>query len=277
MKILEYLSETENKYNEDYIGFGNNYAFILDGASGLVKNKITLDSDAKWYVNELGKILKNELKQNIDLKTILKNSIKKMSDELKKYDIQNYLELPSACIAIVREYDDNIEFLVMGDCSIIIKNNNSLELLTTNEIRKLDGEKIEKMKEIDLKNNISVKESLKYIIDDLKAQRKLRNNINGYYVLDDKIEAIDYAMYKIINKKDVDKIVLMSDGFSTYYECLKIVNNYKEFYEECMNNDVEKLYQNLRTIEKNDQDLNKFPRYKVSDDASIIKIELEDK
>ena len=191
---------------------------------------------------------------------------------LEQYNIENAVELPSACISVIKENADDIELLVMGDCSIIFKQGNNIELLTTDEIRTLDNEKLEMMKKIFREKNIDIVDAYSLVLDAFREQRKLRNKKGGYYILDNDVEVIQYAKYKKINKDDLEGIILLSDGFSAYYECMELATNYEDFYNICMKENTEILYKQLRKRENDDNKLNKYPRFKVSDDASIIKI-----
>lgn len=182
------------------------------------------------------------------------------------------MDIPSACIAIVKENKDNYEFFVLGDCSIIYGNRENQTLITNDDIRKLDNDKIEKMISIAKEKNINVCDAYKIIIPDLKKQRLLKNKPNGYYILDIDESAVEHGKYTVISKKDIDMIIIMSDGFSTYYEHLNLEKNYKTFFLKNYDMDVDTLYKQLREREISDKYLNKYPRYKISDDASIIKI-----
>ena len=125
---------------------------------------------------------------------------------------------------------------------------------------------------ISKEKNINVCDAFKYIINDLKEKRLLKNTPNGYYVLDIDKEAIRHAKYICVPKNSIDMIILLSDGFSSYYECLKLEDNYQTFFLKNYDTDADTLYKQLRRREKEDIYLNKYPRYKISDDASIIKL-----
>lgn len=272
MIINEKLSKTIKELNEDFICTGDNYAYVLDGATSLGKN-INGKNDANWYVRTFSSYLSKYIKDN-NAKLAVKKSIKEMSKELEKYieKRESILDIPSSCIALVKENEDNYEFFVLGDCSIIYGNTDEQTLITRYDIRKLDDEKIEKMRKIAQEKGINVCDTYEYVLPDLIQQRLLRNKENGYYALDVEEAAVDHAEYIIIPKDNIDMILLVSDGFSSYYDCLNIEKDYKSFFLKCYTTSVEELYEELRSVEKDDHLLNKHPRFKETDDASIIKI-----
>lgn len=272
MIISEKISKTIKVLNEDLVYTGDNYAYVLDGATSLGK-KINGTNDANWYVRTFSSYLSKYIKDN-NAKLAVKKSIKEMSKEIEK-NIENResnLDIPSSCIALMKENEDNYEFFVLGDCSIIYGNKDHQTLITKYDIRKLDDEKIEKMRELAKEKGINVCDTYEYILPDLIQQRMLRNRENGYYALDVVEEAVDHAEYIIVPKDNIDMILLMSDGFSSYYDCLNIEKDYKSFFLKCYETSLEKLYEELRKVEKDDYLLNKHPRFKETDDASIIKI-----
>lgn len=272
MIISEKLSKTIKVVNEDLICTGDNYAYVLDGATSLGKN-INGTNDASWYVRTFSSYLSKYIKDD-NAKLAVKKSLKEMRKELEKHieNRESNLDIPSSCIALVKENEDNYEFFVLGDCSTIYGNKDNQTLITKYDIRKLDDEKIEKMREIAKEKGINVCDTYEYILPDLIQQRMLRNKENGYYALDIVEDAVDHAEYITVPKDNIDMILLMSDGFSSYYDCLNIEKDYKSFFLKCYETSVEELYEELRRVEKDDYLLNKHPRFKETDDASIIKI-----
>lgn len=276
MKVIEKLCETKKLYNEDFIDYGDNYAIVLDGATGLTKNIISETSDANWYVKTFALYLKNYIYKN-NVKDAVKKALKDITKDINKYSdhINSNLDIPAACIALIKENKNNFELFVLGDCSIIYGNRQNQTLITNEDIRKLDKEKIEKMILIAKEKSINVSDAYQLIIPELKNQRLLKNRTNGYYVLDIDQKAISHANYKVIPKEDIEMIILLSDGFSTYYECLELEKDYKSFFLKNYHTDVNQLYKQLRKREQEDHLLNNYPRFKISDDASIIKLKCD--
>lgn len=276
MKIIGKLCKSKKKYNEDFISYNDNYAFVLDGASGLKQNIISEASDANWYVTTFASYLEKYIEKN-NVKQAVRKALKDISKDIDKYskNIKSKLDVPSACIALVKENKYDFEFFVLGDCSIIYGNKKEQTLITNEDIKNLDTEKIEKMISLSKEKNINVSDAYELVVPDLQKQRLLKNVPNGYYILDVDDVAVEHANYKVVPKKNIEMIILLSDGFSSYYDCLELENNYKTFFLRNYEDDVEKLYKRLRKEEQQDEFLNKHPRFKISDDTSIIKLKCD--
>ena len=273
MKVINKICKTTREYNEDFVFANEKYAFVLDGATELKPNKISNTSDACWYVNKFATYLENYLETN-NICESLKKSLRDINSDIDKFsnNINTNLDIPSACVAVVKENSDNYELYVLGDCSIIYGNKEKQQLLTNTYIRELDKKQIKKMVKIAKEKNIDVIDAYKIILSDLKVQRSLKNKPNGYYVLDVYEDAVNHGTYIVIPKEGIDMILLLSDGFSSYYECLGLEKDYKSFFLKNYETSIDKLYEELRKRESEDKKLNKYPRYKASDDASIIKL-----
>ena len=102
MLVKQKLCKTTRDYNEDYIVANENYAFVLDGATGLTKNSDTID--ASWYVQKFSSYLEKYIEEENIPKAVKKtlNEISKDIDNYSKHTDYN-LDIPSACIAIVKE------------------------------------------------------------------------------------------------------------------------------------------------------------------------------
>ena len=87
------------------------------------------------------------------------------------------------------------------------------------------------------------------------------NTEDGYKVLSFNTLPVSDSELHTFNKNDTNCIVIYSDGFDLLED--EIING---------NDDFSSLYDKLRRIENEDCKLNKYPRFKISDDASIMKI-----
>lgn len=133
----------------------------------------------------------------------------------------------------------------------------------------MDGLVHNKMKEISIKNNISIKEAKnsEIIENMLKNNRAKMNTENGYHITSNFEDASNYATLKKYSKEDIEKIFISSDGF--YFETLNI--DIIAFLTE-VNND--NIFDYIKIIEKElllDKNWNKFNnRFKDLDDITAI-------
>ena len=105
----------------------------------------------------------------------------------------------------------------------------------------------------------------------LKENRNNKNTFNhkSYYVCGTEEKIIKYGTYKKINNKNLDKIIMMTDGVE--YSMLDI--NKKEFYNKFKVAEPKEIVEEIQQKEDEDNKCNKYPRFKKSDDKSLLLIE----
>lgn len=266
------------KYNEDIIGFNPFGAWVLDGATGLNnKNLISCKSDANWYVNWWNNYLHKNIHNEMTLKELMFNGVKLISDEYYKKVDKNYIErldTPSSSIAVIKFYNNKLEYFLLGDCTFYFKLGNEISVIKDRTLCVLDKlvyDEMEKLPNLDMLTFEEIKNS---VMSTIISNRLKKNTKDGYWILDFDENAIDNAINGFININDNIKIMITSDGFSC------ISDRYKTIEEQNLINDVEKygageIYSKLRNIESEDFSTTRFPRFKVNDDSSCIYLDID--
>lgn len=265
--------------NEDCVYLCDDFGFVMDGATGLLKENITnCVSDAKWYVEEFKNFLIKNLKTKKNLKEIMKDGIRYVSNTYNNIEgATSVKSKPSSGIALFRKNENNIEYFILGDCQLIIKDKkNIITKLQLNDLPKLDNINIGRMVKIAKEKNINVIDARPLINDYLVETRLTQNTNNGYWILSDDINAVDHALQGTLNLKDIKQIIGLTDGFSQLYEVFKVFT-YEELVNLINNKKISlnNLYDTLFTLQENDSNCNRYPRFKIRDDASIFNYELD--
>ncbi|MBR2997107.1 hypothetical protein IKF33_01580 [Candidatus Saccharibacteria bacterium] len=210
MKILSSNTlQGIGKYNNDILGHSENFCYVMDGASALFADNLFFEtSDLYEYMQ----LLKKHIKDGDTSIDIFRNGITESNKFLP--DINKYpeYELPTFTIAGVKENTDNYELYLLCDCLISILYQDgrveNLEDLRFNEINtKIEGE-IAKIDELDLveAEKIIRKRPI------WQRYRKFANAPDGYPVGSTNPESVRVGIVKTINKADVDKILICTDG-----------------------------------------------------------------
>jgi serine/threonine protein phosphatase PrpC len=281
MFYYDSICDGSNMVNEDVANINKYGAWILDGATGLNgKNLIDKDSDAKWYVRQWDEYVnKNFHKTDINLKRIVKEGINVIKDKYyKKVKDKNIkaLDLPSSSIVLTRWIEDYLEYFILGDCTLIIENNNKLNVIKDDSVTKLDNKVFEAMDNIMKKEDKTFLEARKEVNDLIIENRLLKNTNEGYWILGFDTEAADRALYgKIRLNKDM-KVLIASDGFSAITDRYNYIDIENLIYET-QNKGLDSICKKLREIEEEDSSGDKYPRFKKNDDASAIYVELINK
>lgn len=276
--ILTKGGKSDNE-NEDCVYLCDDFGFVMDGATGLLKENITnCVSDAKWYVEEFKNFLIKNLKTKKNLKEIMKDGITYVSNTYNNIEgATSVKSKPSSGIALFRKNENNIEYFILGDCQLIIKDKKDIiTKLQLNDLPKLDNINIGRMVKIAKEKNINVIDARPLINDYLVETRLTQNTNNGYWILSDDINAVDHALQGTLNLKDIKQIIGLTDGFSQLYEVFKVFT-YEELVNLINNKKIslDNLYDTLFTLQENDSNCNRYPRFKIRDDASIFNYELD--
>lgn len=272
-KNFTHYTNTIATHNEDACYSCEQFLFVIDGATGLFGGNFTdYESDSQW----LSHTLKAYLIENLtDLSECLPEIVaqgalnaKKMFENYKK--IESLDEYPSSSCSIVRINDDVLEYLTMADSPILIekKDGEVLEIYE-NRLRELDATAIKKAVEIAKEKGISVKQARTNISEILQENRRLLNKSNGYHAISIDENAAFDAITGKIPLKEVKSVAILSDGFSQHYDVLQISKSPKEFLDFLSKKMPEQIFSDIIEKQKRDAECNEYPRFKISDDASI--------
>ncbi len=269
------------KANEDNCFVSNNFGFVIDGATGKNKVKITNDeSDAKWFSNSWKEFLiKNLANHNLTISEIVKKGIVEINNQLKQFENYAIADLkPSAAIAIFRVNENKIEYFVLADCSLVVtKKDGTTTVITKDDITMIDGKYLNLIKTMAIKNNLSMLEAKKLPEVNKFAVKmfKNRNTENGGWVLSNSLEAVDNAKIGFFILDEVKSIIGLSDGFSQIYDLFNHVTPEKLSNDLANGSSLENYYNTLFNLQNEDKDCEVYLRSKIRDDATAIKFVIE--
>lgn len=271
----EIINKSIKKVNEDITYADEDMAWVLDGATGLIeKNLTSSESDARWFVNEWDKYLKDNLKDKCrTIREIVLEGIGIIRERFYKECGLDYIEeikRPSASISIVRKNGEIIEYFMLGDCTLLIKDiYNNVSKIKDKSLEKFDNRAISEMIKVRDENNISWIEARKIIKPILIENRLLKNTQDGYWILEFDKEAVNHCIEGRLVANEIKNLALMSDGFSAIIDTYKYCNE-DELIERLIKLGVENTYELIREIEEEDKDILKYYRLKKGDDSSIV-------
>lgn len=274
------LSDRGNKVNEDIFNITDRAAWVLDGATGLTNSNISgFKSDANWYVEKWNEYLSKNISKQEPLKEIIRAGIKEIREEYSKFNgfySLSGLAYPCAAISVVRLLSENeIEYFVLGDCTLLLKNDKEELEIYDRKLEQLEDKIIEKIICEKNKNNINLLDAKELCLEDIRNTRLLKNKKSGYWILELNEEAVNHALTGVISVNKSSRICMMSDGFSQYYDTLNIVKNSNEFMTLLEENTIENLLADIRKVQESDNMCNKYPRLKKGDDSTIVYLEFK--
>lgn len=226
------------KYNNDIMNCINNFCYVMDGASSVFNDNLFYKtSDLYEYMN----LLKENVSDVGIIEENLKEGIKESNKLLNGLNQYNDYELPTFTIAAVKENKSDYELYLLCDCLIsILYNDGKIENIEDHRFDSIKNKCRKEIAEIDnLKLSIEEKFQLKRKI--WRKYRKFANAINGYPVGSTNPNSIKSGIIKKINKKDVNKIIICTDGL---YSSIGIPSDETYFEETVLSKKISNINNN---------------------------------
>ena len=267
------------KANEDAVGYGRNYCFVMDGASCLSgKNVVDPLSDSAWMAQKVRDGLCDLLDQNDPRPTreLLQQIVAQVREEyvcaLQSKGVDAPTDSPSAGFALFRQRNGKLEFFGMGDCVGVAKlPDGSVFCAVDHNLQKLDHTAIAQMVEIRRQTGVSMREAKDACNDLLIQNRNLRNQPGGYWILDLLTdEGIQNAYEKSWELNQPVCIGAFSDGFAQLAEVFHKYPDDISLFRAMQENDLEEMFRRLCALQDADPDCNECPRFKHRDDTSAL-------
>lgn len=263
-KLLQSICEAGGgKPNEDLIRCEDSCAILLDGATSLVKTAFGADK----FVRKFSKLFFDYIEKGTEVCAAANLAVEDIYSDFKAANLDNDAEYyPSAAGVFVYEKDGKIYAMGVGDCkAYFFMKNGEVVTVRGTVLDELDHMITSRLAEIRDTRGMDVCDAMKLpeIKELLLVNRKKMNTPEGYRILSFGMKPFCESEAKVFEASQVDRIVMHSDGFDHLAEELKSEGA-----------DLGALYAELRKIENEDNLLNKYPRFKISDDASamIIKV-----
>lgn len=266
-------SNTIATQNEDACFSCEKFLFVLDGATGLFSGNFTeFKSDSQWLSHTVKSYLVENLADtNKTLREIVSVATLSAKEDFSTFKTDvNIKEYPSSSCSIVRINGNFLEYISMGDSPILIQQTNG-EILEIYEesLRNLDEIAINEAIKIAKIKGISVKDARPHIAKTLEKHRMLLNQTQGYHAISLDENAAFSAKVGRIPLSEIQAVAILSDGFAQHYNLLNLSKSTKDFFELLNHESLENIFAEIIKCQKSDEDCNKFPRFKISDDASI--------
>ena len=274
------FTKAGKNWNEDRCYSCEDFAFVLDGATGVSDQKISdKNSDAEWYSNYWCEYLKEALKDKTKpIYEILEDGMDKVVTEFQNLAKGKVIfDFPSCSASIARKVGDEIELYAICDSPILIQaiTGKTLEVGDTlNNIN--DGVNLLTLDYYAKKDEISIFEAHNKYHEVVVKGRKTKNKPFGYNVLSNSKEVIRKGVYKKIDAKIFKKVLLMTDGYSQVYDLFNLYSA-DEFASKlnCVE-DAQRIYDELYQAQETDNLGRNYIRFKLRDDASLAVLDFTD-
>ncbi len=261
IKAIYSLSNPGGARNEDIIWTNDEYVLIMDGSTSLKDSNYNATDFVKGFVNHFDLFIK-EGRSMVDA---INSSIDFLYDEYKRIVNEDSGIFPSAAGIIVHVLPDRLEVINIGDCTMkFIYDDGSEQTVRKNDVGKFDNLVLDYLKKLHDETKLDISELMSRpdVKEMLISNRKKMNKPDGYRIFSFDMTRVTEEEIEVFDYSHVKYMYLHTDGFNEISS--KFGNDER---------DADSLLKELRIMENEDSGFNKYPRFKMSDDASVIKLQ----
>ena len=280
LAISDSGSDAGGTHSDDHWGAVSTAVWILDGATALSRERLfpAAPSDAHWFVS----VVDSELR-NADWSTATRPLLQSVMERVhRRFHLEAVAPMeqvslwPVASFALIRACEGRVEFVNLGDCRILWRppDGRAVQSFGSSRLTELDGNVVREIERLHREGYTSNEVVRQAVLPTIKANRKLKNTPEGYWVLDVTGEGVAHAQATMVGATDVETALLCTDG---YY---RLVDTYRKRTDQSLLSDsiaigVSAMIRELREIERMDEDCLEFPRIKPSDDATGVLVRVQ--
>jgi len=265
--------------SEDFIGLCRNCFWLLDGASIPAGVPQHPQLNTLWYVNALSMEISRAVMGNgadCALSAVLEEALSSIgaqySREFATGTSQAYYP-PSSTIILIRANIPFVEYLVLGDSSLLILNGTQVRHVTDARLRRIAAALRDKYSHLLQSEN---REALSDASHRLAAEELAhRNRDGGYWIAALEPEAARHAICGTYNlMSEPSSILAMSDGLAAAHDVFSIYSSWLQLATAVTREGIGRLISQVRRAEEGDPLGERFLRSYGSDDASGFLLEV---
>jgi hypothetical protein len=277
-KLIDSLSLPGNpaKPNEDSSGHAANAAIVMDGATGLGEFLMPGKSDAAWLAGFGARRVMAYMRDGATAQEAVTAALfdaQTSFEALRKRPPVETWEIPFASMMFAAANANGFEALAYGDCVALVQRPGAEVEIVGEAFDKRASEasraaRLAKSKGLNPAGEINLPQFL-------EALRKARNFVNtgSHWLFGPDAAAADHVQSWMLTAPAGTKILLSTDGF------LALASDYKRYDAEgliaaAQAKGLKSLGEELRGIEARDPEGVAYPRFKTSDDATALLLEL---
>jgi serine/threonine protein phosphatase PrpC len=273
--VRDSLSLPGSQPNEDAFAHSENAALVMDGTTVLGEGLMPGTSDAAWLAQFGSRRLMAHLKESDAPKLALAHALgdaEKSFAALRRRPVREKWETPCASMMLAVESGVDLEFLWFGDCAALLLKNQACEIIGDAFDKR--GQEAERARQVAKEKNLPPAPDLNRpeILSVLRAARN-RVNSGSYWLFSPEPRAADHVSRRVVKNADGGSLLVASDGF------LALATDYGAYdamglIRAASDKGLAALGAELRAIENDDPLGEKFARFKKSDDATALLLDV---
>jgi hypothetical protein len=255
------------KPSEDFLAVNPRVALVLDGLSSPPELGSGCRHGTPWFVAQLSGFLLREATSRpaVSLADCTARAIAEVAALHRDSCDLTHPGTPSCSVAIVRDGPDRVEYLSIFDSVILLDGPGGL--LAVSDLR-VDGYAQPEHQET-LRHRIGTPQHQQAVSRLVAAQRPHRNVPTGYWVAGAVPEAAQHAVTGSVPRSDVSRVAILSDGASCLAEDYRLTD-WPGLLDQLETDGPQALIAAVRRAEATDPGGERWPRYKASDDSTVV-------
>jgi serine/threonine protein phosphatase PrpC len=273
--LLDSLSLPGGQQNEDAFAHSENAALVLDGATPLGEALMPGSSDAAWLAGFGARRLMAHLKDGDAPRQALAHALadaEKSFAALSRRPVREKWETPCASMMMASESGTSLEFLWYGDCAALLLHDQICEII--GDVFDKRGQEAAQARKLTKEKNLAPAADLNRP-QILSALRAARNRVNSgkHWLFSPEPRAAAHVSRRTLKTAPGALLLIASDGFLALttdygaYNALGLVTAARD-------KGLAALGAELRAIEAGDALGEKFVRFKKSDDATALLLQI---
>lgn len=255
--------------NEDTAYASPTCVVVLDGLSAPKDLPMGCFHGTPWYVRQLGsRLVSLGADTSLPLVEALRHGISEVNSLHSNVCKLEEGAVPASTVVMIRERDDDLDYLVLSDSALLMKLDNGE---TQTVVDKRVEEVAQEAMTTALQEPVGTAAHAEAVSRLVSAQRRLRNTPAGYWIASTAPNAADYAITGTLPLARIHEAALMTDGASRLIDFGVLTPDH--LFELLHAEGPLGLITRTREVEAEDSAGTRWPRFKISDDATAAYIQ----
>lgn len=269
---LATLPGRDDKPNEDYVEVGGGRAVAADGAGGPREIGTKCVHGVPWFVEQIGvrTMAAMAVDKYLPLTDIVASVIRGVRDlHLDTCEPETDPGTPATTLVAVREVDGELQYLVLGDSTLVMDlgddiNGARIVEITDRRIDKVAEAEQEAMKKLPVGTPKHQEARIRFVT----LQRELRNKPGGYPIVSSDPAAAYEAITGSIPLDWIRRFALLTDGMARFVEFG--IGGWADLMARLDTFGVSAVIDEIRHAEALDPHGVRYPRAKLRDDVGGV-------
>ncbi len=267
--------------NEDRAGVAAPLAWVIDGATDVILEPLTgRHSDAAWFAESVHELITNlpwHTPASLqDLPELVAGELAQRFAIDAKRKPAGRDEHPSASAIVVRLREHGLEYVSVGDCTLIAENGGQRTFVGVDEEDAGDRWVVDALRGQTADGKPTAPPLTRADLwPRLRQQRAKMNTAEGYGVFSITTPPPSMIRHGVIDVKSRSRVLLATDGLMRLVDVFR-THTAETLFDAAWETGLAPLFEELRALEAADQDCTRHPRAKTSDDTSAVLLRITD-